>query len=125
MISNNQTNQYKTKISEFRQQINLVIKGILKMFWEDVMNIREQFVLFEVQQKNNIESYRIEMADKVRQYANLVNNKLKEAYNTDSLDLRNKLNKELGYQKDEWEQKCRKLELDLMSLEAQRQMEKA
>ena len=59
MVSKSQNQQYKAKIAEFKQQTNIVIKGILKMFWEDTLNIKEQFVLFETQQRNTIETYRI------------------------------------------------------------------
>ena len=109
MVVKSQNSQYRTKMSEFKQQTNIVIKGILKMFWEDILNIKEQVILFQTQQKHNIEGYNIEMNERVRQYANLVNNKLREAYSIECSEYRQKCAKEINENKEEWEQRCRKL----------------
>lgn len=87
--------EYKSKIAEFKSQTNLIIKGIMKMFWEEILSIKEEFILFEKQQKHNCDSYRIQLGEKVKQYANSCNSKLKEAYQQDQLNLKNKFNVQL------------------------------
>lgn len=90
LIAKSQNAEYRSRIGEFKLQTNLIIKGVLKMFWEEILSIKEQFVLFEKQQRHQIDTYRIELGEKVKQYTNTVNTRLREAYQQECSALKSK-----------------------------------
>ena len=83
MSSKSQNRQYRDKVGEFKQQTGIMVKGILKMVWEDMLNMKEGVLLFEKQQKHQINTYMIELTDRLKHYSNGVNSRLREAYSQD------------------------------------------